>query len=284
MATVSHCLIETAIHKHLFTFTKHYMKKTVGIFIAASLLLSGATAFAESSSSSDDQINTLITQVHQGMKGDQVRKLQSMLSLDSTVYPEKYVTGYFGKLTQQAIKRWENKHRGRNASSTPTVIGSKNPCATSTTNTVVSSLRVREHGEREDDRGGRESREGGERERGDDKKVTTLPCVATGSTTAIVTPPVVTPNPTPAPTPTPVTPPAGFTLAQIASHNNATSCYSAISGSVYNLTPFINSHPGGSGTILSLCGRDGTTSFMNQHSGQARPQSALSALRIGTLN
>lgn len=255
------------------------MKKTVVVFIAASLLLTGATAFAESSSSNDDQINTLITQVHQGMKGDQVRKLQAALALDTTVYPEKYVTGYFGKLTQQAIKRYQDKHRGRTASTTLAVIDGKTPCVASTTNTVVSSLRTRGHGERED---GREGREGGEREKGDDKKVMSLPCVSTGSSTAIVTPPVVTP--TPAPTPTPVTPPAGYTLAQIASHSNASSCYSAISGSVYDLTSFINSHPGGSGTILSLCGHDGTTAFMNQHSGQSRPQSALAALRIGTLN
>ncbi len=86
-----------------------------------------------------------------------------------------------------------------------------------------------------------------------------------------------------------ITPPTSgsvttYTLAQIATHNSASSCYSAISGTVYDLTPFLNGHPGGVSAILSLCGRDGTALYMAQHSGQSRPQSMLASLRIGTLN
>lgn len=74
-----------------------------------------------------------------------------------------------------------------------------------------------------------------------------------------------------------------FTMAQVAAHNSATSCYSAISGSVYNLTSFISQHPGGSAAIKSLCGVDGTSAYMGQHGGARRPANELVSLKIGTL-
>ena len=76
---------------------------------------------------------------------------------------------------------------------------------------------------------------------------------------------------------------ATFTLAQIGTHNNSTSCYTAIAGGVYDLTAWINQHPGGRMAILSLCGKDGTQSFMNQHGGQGRPEQELASFKIGTL-
>jgi cytochrome b involved in lipid metabolism len=74
-----------------------------------------------------------------------------------------------------------------------------------------------------------------------------------------------------------------YTMAQVAQHASATSCFTAISGSVYNLTSFINQHPGGAQAILSLCGRDGTAAFMAQHGGQGSPERELAALKIGVL-
>jgi cytochrome b involved in lipid metabolism len=73
------------------------------------------------------------------------------------------------------------------------------------------------------------------------------------------------------------------TLADIAKHNSASSCYTTVSGGVYDLTSFINQHRGGSQAILSLCGIDGTAKFMAQHGGQGRPEQELASLRIGTL-
>lgn len=75
----------------------------------------------------------------------------------------------------------------------------------------------------------------------------------------------------------------GYTMAQVATHNSASSCYTAINGSVYDLTSFIYKHPGGPGAILSLCGTDGTAAFMAQHGGQGRPERELATLKIGTL-
>lgn len=76
---------------------------------------------------------------------------------------------------------------------------------------------------------------------------------------------------------------SGYTMAQVATHNSAQSCWSAIDKSVYNLTPWINQHPGGSDKILALCGKDGTAAFQQQHGGQSRPAQELASLRVGTL-
>jgi cytochrome b involved in lipid metabolism len=75
-----------------------------------------------------------------------------------------------------------------------------------------------------------------------------------------------------------------FTLAQIAQHTNATSCYSAILGKVYDLTMWINLHPGGPDKILSICGIDGTAKFMAQHHGAQKQMSILARYYIGNLS
>ncbi len=42
-----------------------------------------------------------------GMSGDDVKLLQELLATDSDIYPEGLITGYFGPLTQQAVKRFQ---------------------------------------------------------------------------------------------------------------------------------------------------------------------------------
>ena len=44
-----------------------------------------------------------------GMRGEDVRCLQTLLSRDSSIYPEKIVSGYFGPLTQKAVERYQSK-------------------------------------------------------------------------------------------------------------------------------------------------------------------------------
>jgi hypothetical protein len=92
--------------------------------------------------------------------------------------------------------------------------------------------------------------------------------------------PTVSASPTPVVTPTP----AGYTMAQVKANNTAKSCWSAIDGYVYDLTNWINSHPGGSGAILFLCGTDGSNAFKAQHENQTRPAVRLDGYRIGPLN
>ncbi len=107
--------------------------------------------------------------------------------------------------------------------------------------------------------------------------------------TATPTPtPTVTATPTPTvsatPTPTPTPTIAGYTMAQVRANNTAKSCWTAIDGYVYNLTNWINSHPGGSGAILFLCGTDGSNAFKAQHENQTKPAIRLDGYRLGPLN
>lgn len=76
---------------------------------------------------------------------------------------------------------------------------------------------------------------------------------------------------------------ATYTLADVAKHNSVQSCWTAVRGSVYDVTSWISRHPGGSEAILSLCGTDGTSAFVDQHEGQSRPERELARFIIGSL-
>ena len=91
------------------------------------------------------------------------------------------------------------------------------------------------------------------------------------------------PTETAEPTPTPEESVNGYTLAQVSERNSAAECWVVIDGGVYDLTQWIRSHPGGSGAILNLCGKDGTASFTSQHGGQARPSSTLDGYYLAPL-
>lgn len=77
--------------------------------------------------------------------------------------------------------------------------------------------------------------------------------------------------------------PSGYTMAQVTAHNTQSSCWTAINGSVYNVTSWISQHPGGAQAIISLCGTDGSAAFNDQHGGQRRPASELASFKIGAL-
>lgn len=76
---------------------------------------------------------------------------------------------------------------------------------------------------------------------------------------------------------------ASYTMAQVSTHSGASSCWTAINGGVYDVTTWVNQHPGGKQAILSLCGKDGSAFFNGQHGGQARPASELAGFKIGAL-
>ena len=90
---------------------------------------------------------------------------------------------------------------------------------------------------------------------------------------------VVTPTPTPSPTPTV----REFTAAEVAQRNTPSNCWTIINSNVYDLTQWINSHPGGPGVIRQLCGTDGTTSFGGQHGNQTAPMRELNRFYLGKL-
>jgi peptidoglycan hydrolase-like protein with peptidoglycan-binding domain len=53
---------------------------------------------------------TLLQTLKEGSTGDQVMILQALLALDPSIYPEGRISGYFGRLTAQAVKRFQRKH------------------------------------------------------------------------------------------------------------------------------------------------------------------------------
>jgi len=112
--------------------------------------------------------------------------------------------------------------------------------------------------------------------------VSATPSPIKTSTPAPTQAPTTTPTPTPTPTPTATT--IKYTMDLVRQNNSATSCWSVISGNVYDLTKWINSHPGGSSAIRSLCGVDGTTSYRSQHANQARPEQRLESFLLGPLS
>ncbi len=74
-----------------------------------------------------------------------------------------------------------------------------------------------------------------------------------------------------------------ITIKEVAQHSTAADCWSVVNENVYDLTQWINEHPGGSGPVESMCGIDASTPFNNQHNGQGEPETALAGFQIGTL-
>lgn len=74
-----------------------------------------------------------------------------------------------------------------------------------------------------------------------------------------------------------------YTMVQVATHKTPADCWAAVNGKVYNLTSFIQKHPGGDQAILSLCGIDGSAAFNAQHGGQEKPEKVLEGFAVGTL-
>jgi len=101
--------------------------------------------------------------------------------------------------------------------------------------------------------------------------------------------PAAAPTPTPSaaasstPAPTPAPTKVGYTMAQVRANNTAANCWAVIDDSVYDLTNWIKSHPGGSGAIVGLCGTDGSSSFSAKHGNQSRPAAQLNSYRLGPL-
>ena len=62
---------------------------------------------------------------------------------------------------------------------------------------------------------------------------------------------------------------SGISLLEVARHNTPQSCYLAINGNVYNVSPYLNYHPAGPGIIIENCGKEVTGLFASIHSNRA---------------
>ena len=93
----------------------------------------------------------------------------------------------------------------------------------------------------------------------------------------------VKPSAKPTVTAKPSVAPASYTMALVKANKSAAKCWSVINDNVYDLTAWINAHPGGAGAITSLCGIDGTQGFLGMHRNQSKPESRLASYLLGPL-
>lgn len=63
-----------------------------------------------------------------------------------------------------------------------------------------------------------------------------------------------------------------YTMEEVAKHNTKDDCWMVIHGDVYDVTAFIDSHPGGL-AILQGCGKDATELFETRPMGSGTPHS-----------
>ncbi|KAK3021651.1 hypothetical protein RJ639_046375 [Escallonia herrerae] len=62
-----------------------------------------------------------------------------------------------------------------------------------------------------------------------------------------------------------------YTLAEVSEHSDSKDCWLVISGKVYDVTKFLEDHPGGDEVLLSATGKDATDDFEDVgHSSSAR--------------
>lgn len=81
------------------------------------------------------------------------------------------------------------------------------------------------------------------------------------------------------------TPPAPFvriTKDELKKHTSREDCWVSIKGKVFNVTPYIDFHPGGVEEIMKSAGRDGTSLFNKYHS-WVNPDRLLENCMVGML-
>lgn len=61
--------------------------------------------------------------------------------------------------------------------------------------------------------------------------------------------------------------------SEVAKHNSAADCWLIVNDHVYDVTKYINSHPGGP-AILAGCGKDATEMFFKRQDGTAHSEKA----------
>ena len=83
--------------------------------------------------------------------------------------------------------------------------------------------------------------------------------------------------------PKPINPAGTINLSnsEIKTHNLKSDCWSIVNGNVYNLTTYVQRHPGGASVIANICGKDGSKAFLNQHNNKSKPNNVLSSFLLG---
>ena len=76
-----------------------------------------------------------------------------------------------------------------------------------------------------------------------------------------------------------------YTWKEVAAHNTPASTWVIISGNVYDVTPFLDKHPGGREMLLLAAGRECTDLFTMYHwyDGSAKARATMEKYRVGTV-
>lgn len=74
-----------------------------------------------------------------------------------------------------------------------------------------------------------------------------------------------------------------FTWQEVAEHNSEESAWIAIDGKVYDVTDFVDKHPGGKEMLLLCVGREATDLFNSYHPFTEKPRAILKKYCIGSL-
>jgi len=75
-----------------------------------------------------------------------------------------------------------------------------------------------------------------------------------------------------------------WTLQQVEEHNSAKSCWVIIKNKVYDVTEFLDKHPGGSSIILKYAGRDATRAYEPIHPPDALDKNLPLSKHLGSLD
>lgn len=77
-----------------------------------------------------------------------------------------------------------------------------------------------------------------------------------------------------------------YTQTEIAKHDKSSDCWIIIDNEAYDVTNYLNKHPGGSEQIIPFCGKEATEAFNTKNgrgSHNANAMEILKNLKIGTV-
>lgn len=74
-----------------------------------------------------------------------------------------------------------------------------------------------------------------------------------------------------------------ITAAEVAQHNSASDCWMVIDNKVLKVTNYLKVHPGGAGTMVPYCGKDGSQAYHDEKKHGSKANQLMSDFLIGIL-